>query len=68
MSVLGGIDPCGSRSRPQTGPVVHILATLCRFDHKLLVRPLLGPFIPCQRRLSYMEILEIQGRDFQTGF
>ena len=32
MSVLGGIDPCGSGDRPRTRLHVHILVTLCRFD------------------------------------
>ena len=44
------------------------LATLCRFDSIPRANALLGPFIPCERRLAYMEIWEIQGRAFQTGF
>ena len=48
--------------------LVHTLTTLCRFDHKTMAEPKTGPFIPSQRRLGYMEILEIQGRDFMTSF
>ena len=47
---------------------VHILVTLCRFDDKSGLEPNSGPFIPCERRLSIMEYLEIQGRDFRGGF
>ena len=68
MISSGGIDPCGScdRTHPCTG--VHILATLCRFDHKLSLGSKTGPFIPCERRMLNMEILEIQGRAFGAGF
>ena len=45
-----------------------ILVTLCRFDDKLPCRSKTGPFIPCERRLADMEILEIQGRDFWRRF
>ena len=44
------------------------LVTLCRFDELYWPEPLLGPFIPCERRLALLEILEIQGRDFIAGF
>ena len=64
----GGIDPCGSCDRPQTGRAVYILATLCRFDSKHACRSYSGPFIPCERRLAYMEILRIQGRAFLASF
>ena len=47
---------------------VHILATLCRFDDKHEGEPLLGPFIPSQRRLANMELLGIQGRAFLASF
>ena len=55
-------------SRPRTCGMVYILVTLCRFDHNPGSRSYSGPFIPTRRRLAYMEILEIQGRDFGTGF
>ena len=45
-----------------------LLATLCRFDDKLSLKPLLGPFIPWERRLAELEILEIQGRDIPSCF
>ena len=71
MSVRGGIAACGSGSPSTCHPWdnnVHLLATLCRFDHKPAGRSYLGPFIPCQRRLAIMEILRIQGRDFTASF
>ena len=51
-----------------TVPKVHILATLCRFDHIYTSGSYSGPFIPWERRPAYMEILRIQGRDFRAGF
>ena len=45
-----------------------LLVTLCRFDSISLGEAKTGPFIPCERRLDYMGILEIHGRDFWTGF
>ena len=51
-----------------TGRWVYILVTLCRFDHNQGGTALLGPFIPCERRLALDGFLEIQGRDFTTGF
>ena len=44
--------------RPKSG----ILVTLCRFDDKPGPEGYLGPFIPCERRLAQLRILEIQGR------
>ena len=66
--MCGGIDPCGSCSRPRACLSVYILVTLCRFDHKLVSRSYSGPFIPSERRHGQMEILRIQGRDIWTGF
>ena len=68
MSVRGGIDPCGSGDRARDPLTRALLATLCRFDDKLGPKPLLGPFIPWERRLAKVEILEIQGRGFQRPF
>ena len=45
------------------GPGVHILVTLCRFDHISMANAYSGPFIPCERRLAISLFLEIQGRD-----
>ena len=56
------------RAGPSDTPVRDILVTLCRFDSKPLDKPLLGPFIPCERRLANRVFLEIQGRDFTAGF
>ena len=39
---------------------VYIQATLRHFDTFHGRRPLLGPLIPCERRLANMEIWEIQ--------
>ena len=65
MQTCGGIDraAAGNRATGSLEPV-----TLCRFDDKLSLRPNLGPFIPCERRLGLREILEIQGRDFKDPF
>ena len=41
-------------------PWVYHLATLRHFDHKLPGTALLGPLIPCERRLAIMEISEFQ--------
>ena len=64
MSVRGGIEPCGSGDRPRGRGSAHYLVTLCRFDHNIGLRSKTGPFIPCERRLGELEILEIQGRGF----
>ena len=48
--------------------MVYILVTLYRFDDKPGGRPLLGPFIPCERRLGQMGFLVFQGRDLWAGF
>ena len=58
-----------SCNRPPRVPIhVHILVTLCRFDDKPWVHAVLGPFIPCERRLGNIEILGIQGRDIRAVF
>ena len=59
-----------TNTRHPTPPThgVHILATLCRFDSFMDGRSYPGPFIPWERRLAYMEIREIQGRDIEAGF
>ena len=44
------------------------LTTLRRFDDKHGLEPKTGPFIPTERRLADMEILEIQGHDFTASF
>ena len=44
------------------------LVTLCRFDDKYGPKALLGPFIPCERRLAQVRISGIQGRGLSTGF
>ena len=44
------------------------LVTLRRFDDKPTGEAKTGPFIPSQRRLANIEILEIQGHDFRTSF
>ena len=44
------------RADPSDTSGVHILATLCRFDHKHAPRSKMGPFIPCERRRVIMEI------------
>ena len=67
-STSGGMHPCEPRDRPRAYPYGDILATLCRFDSKHAPRSKLGPFIPWERRLAIIEILEIQGRDFLTSF
>ena len=67
MCVAGVSDVRQLVTVPQAS-VVHIWTTLCRFDHKPMARPHLGPFIPCERRLAIREILEIQGRDFRDRF
>ena len=59
MVVRGGID----RQR-----VVHIPVTLCRFDSKPASGSKPGPFIPSERRLAYIEISGIQGRDIRPRF
>ena len=64
----GGIDPCGSGDRPRADHLVYILATLCRFDDNMSLGSKIGPFIPCERRLAKVEILEIQGRGLSTAF
>ena len=64
MSVRGGMSTVPVH--PST-PDMHILVTLRRFDHKYCRRSYSGPFIPWERRLPIMEILEIQGHDFRTG-
>ena len=64
-----GYCPCGSGSpTPPRHRFRYILVTLCRFDHKPELGSYLGPFIPCERRLAQMRILEIQGRAFATPF
>ena len=68
MSVRGGIDPVRQLVTVPVPVMVHILVTLCRFDSKPGPHALLGPFIPCERRLAISLFLEIQGRDFWTGF
>ena len=68
MFVGGGIDPCGSCDRTPVRGMVHILATLCSFDDKYRLGSKPGPFIPWERRLAYIGISGIQGRDFWTGF
>ena len=68
MLSSGGIDPCGSRRPSPYSPDSVHLATLCRFDHIYLGTLYLGPFIPCERRLAIMRILEIQGRDYWSLF
>ena len=50
MWVRGGIGAVPKHA------VVYILATLCRFDHNIALRPKTGPFIPMERRLGFMEI------------
>ena len=47
---------------------VYIQATLRHFDIKLEVRAILGPLIPCERRLANMEIQEIQEVTSWTRF
>ena len=47
---------------------VHVSVTLCRFDDKVASRSKSGPIIPCERRLAYLEILEIQGHGFLRAF
>ena len=64
----GGIDPCGSCSRPPSTLDMYILVTLCRFDSFIGLRSFMGPFIPCERRLAISGFLEIQGRGLWTGF
>ena len=44
------------------------LATLRRFDNKLWLEPKTGPLIPCERRLTNMEISEIQEATFGHRF
>ena len=39
---------------------MYILATLRRFDRKVLSTVKKGPLIPCERRLRQMEIWEFQ--------
>ena len=41
-------------------------ATLRHFDSKLRPKPKTGPLIPCERRLTEMEISEIQEVTFET--
>ena len=65
MSVRGGIRAVPVHPSTRS---VHILVTLCRFDDKYRLEPKIGPFIPMERRLAYMEILEIQGRGFWSLF
>ena len=68
MLVVGGIDACGSCARrPRVLGCAH-LVTLCRFDGIYPADAYLRPFIPCERRLANIEILEIQGRGFTAGF
>ena len=67
-AVRRGYCACGSGNRPRTAPLYHILVTLCRFDHKYPSGPYLGPFIPCERRLPIMEILEFKVVVFEAGF
>ena len=55
-------------ARVPVNPWCTLLVTLCRFDDKPWPEPLLGPFIPCERRLATMEISVFQGRDLWTGF
>ena len=50
---------CGGIVRPQACRGLH-LVTLCRFDSKPMAKVYLGPFIPCERRLALMEILEFK--------
>ena len=52
-------------SRARVG--VH-LATLRRFDHKVARQVKTGPLIPCERRLSKMEISEFQEVTFERRF
>ena len=59
-----GYDPCGTERYRKCD----ILVTLCRSDQFEAGRSYLGPFIPMERRLEILEILEIQGRDLWTGF
>ena len=59
---------CAWLGLSDTGLGMYILATLCRFDHKHTPGSETGPFIPCERRLVILEILEFQGRDFRAGF
>ena len=53
---------------PSAYPKYDILVTLCRFDSIRACAVKTGPFIPCERRLSDMENLRIQGRDFEPVF
>ena len=69
MSVRGGIVRAAAVTVPPgILNLVSLLATLCRFDHNYPPGSYSGPFIPCERRRGYIEILEIQGRDFWTSF
>ena len=65
-------DSVGARGIQRAAPSdtrrVYIPVTLCRFDDKYSPKPKTGPFIPCERRLAILEIVEIQGRDFVAGF
>ena len=56
------------RAGPSDTPNVHNPVTLCRFDHKYPREPNLGPFIPCERRLPDIEILEFKVVTFGPGF
>ena len=57
----------GNRTQESLTWVLH-LVTLCRFDDKLARYALLGPFIPCERRLAIPGFPGIEGRDFRPGF
>ena len=67
MFKRGGIDRAAAGNRPQASVCAH-LVTLRRFDDKTMGRSKSGPFIPWERRLADMRILEIQGRAFGAGF
>ena len=62
-----GADSVGARGYV-TVPKCTLLVTLCRFDHIYLETSKPGPFIPCERRLALLGILEIQGRGFRAPF
>ena len=55
------VGPWGYLTDPsRAGPGVYLRATLRRFDSKLEARPVLGPLIPCERRLAKREFPEFQ--------